>query len=141
MSGGAWCWFKVCLACDCLLHLGLIRKSPRCRLQRFVQKRSLHWMLQQERCPGVPTSVRNAVAEQHPTWHSPYIPVYVTDVATGAQQQIYMHRLNGRFQRDAPVLTQPPPGGTDFFDLFEATVQHCVPCPWHCHKHEIVARD
>jgi hypothetical protein len=77
-----------------------------------MQRRSLHWMLQQESCNSVPPPTRAIVSKDRAEWHGLHLKFEGVRTQTGAAQALYVHRLTGHVQLDAPPPYERPPGGT-----------------------------
>ena len=83
-----------------------------------MQRRSLQWMLQQERCDlvgnGASTSAP-AVPDHEQHWHGLHLKIASFDVATGTPQPLYIDRLTGGVTTNGPVEPEQLPGGAILF--------------------------
>jgi hypothetical protein len=79
-----------------------------------VQRRSLYWMLQQERCALIGNEASTSVAavpahEQH--WHGLLLRIPTFDTSSRASAPLYVNRLTGGVTTQAPSAPEQVPGG------------------------------
>jgi hypothetical protein len=101
-----------------------------------LQRRSLHWMLQQERCPLVPSpdgdeaSTSSAETAQQ-RWHGSFVEVPLVDTKSGAAHTAYIDRSVDYLSTQEPPPAERPVGGCLCEEMGLGKVKrlpHCYSC-------------
>jgi hypothetical protein len=76
-----------------------------------LQRRSLHWMLQQERCPLI-TAAPNSVPDHERHWHGSHLKFAACDMRSGEVTSLYFDLRAGRLTAQGPEPVEAPLGGS-----------------------------